>query len=189
METSHALVGLRLDDAARTEFFRWFHLEPTARLDAHTIPFKPSGSDFRELVTVTARTSDDGLITAIDLAVARSFIEDPKQGMFAADMAKSFLAAALAAPDRAHMQHLIDTIGHGGRYARPILILGAERRALEIEPDSAPYQVWLGRNSHWRRPFDAVLLRLENVVIEAVPSLRIVVSTYGDAAPQPPPMP
>jgi hypothetical protein len=62
--------------------------------------------------------------------------------------------------------------------------VGASQRNLEILRDSAPYQVWLGSNSHWRRPFDAVLLRLENIEIEGVPSLRIVVSSYAGPASQ-----
>jgi hypothetical protein len=175
---------MRLDEAMRTDFFQWFHLEPAARPDGRTTSFRPSGPSFRELATVTARTDDANGIVAIELVLARSFIEDPRQGMFAADIAKSFLSAALAAPDRDHMQHLIDTIGHGGRFARPILS-AAPRDAgkLQIERDSAPYQVWLGRNRQWRRPFDTVLLRLENTD-GPVPSLRIAVGANTDSAGQ-----
>jgi hypothetical protein len=186
-DTPHpALVGMPLDEAARTEFFQWFHLEPTDRPDARTVSLKPGGSDFRELVTVTARTDDINRITAIELVLARSFIEDPRQGMFAADIAKSFLAAALAPPDRAHMQHLIDTIAHGGTYARPILTAMPRDQNLEIERESAPYQVWLGRNPRWRRPFDTVLLRLENVEDGSASSLRISVTDNADPAAQSP---
>ena len=74
------------------------------------------------------------------------------------------------------MQHLIDTIAYGGAYARPILAAAPRDQELQIERDSAPYLVWLGRNSRWRRPFDTVLLRLENVEEGPSPSLRISVS-------------
>lgn len=172
-----ALIGMRLDEAALTGFFQWFHLEPADRPDAHTTSFKPSGPSFRELVTVNARTDDTNRITAIALTLARSFIEDPQQGMFAADIAKSFLGTALAAPDRAHMQHLIDTIAYGGTYAKPILSAAPPKpRELQIERDSAPYQVWLGRNSHWRRPFDTVLLNLENAEDARGAALRISIA-------------
>ncbi len=180
METSRALVGLSLEEATRTGFFQWFNLEPAAQLDAHRTAFKPSGPNFRDLVAVTVLVSEEGRITAIDLALARSFIEDPRQGMFAADLAKSFLAAALEPADRAHMQHLIDTIAYGGRYARPILVRPDNRPEPQLERDSAPYQVWLGRNRDWRRPFDAVLLRLENVEIGGAPLLRIAVSSQAE---------
>ncbi|HXP73774.1 MAG TPA: hypothetical protein VN823_06480 [Stellaceae bacterium] len=182
------LVGMRLDQAGRTAFFLWFNLEPVARRDARTTAFKPSGPSFRELVTVTVRTDDADRIAAIELSIARSFIEDPRQGMFAADIAKSFLGAALAAPDRAHMQHLIDTIAYGGTYAKPIL--AAEPRggpAPQIERDSAPYLVWLGRNPYWRRPFDTVLLELENAETERGGALRLAVSAYGAPEDQPSP--
>ena len=182
-----ALVGMRLDEAARTGFFQWFHLEPVERPDLHTTSFKPSGPSFRELATVTARTDDANRIVAIELALARSFIEDPQQGMFAADIAKSFLDAALAAPERAHMQHLIDTIAHGGTYARPILAAGPRGPGLQIERLSAPYQVWLGRNPRWRRPFDSVLLRLENIENGPTRTLKIVVGPYADSEDQPAP--
>jgi hypothetical protein len=181
-----ALVGMRLDEVTHTGFFQWFHLEPAGQLDAHTTSFKPSGPDFHELVTVTARTDDAGGVVAIELAIARSFIEDPRQGMFAADIAKSFLAVALAAPDREHMQHLIDTIGYGGTYARPILTAASRARELQIERASAPYLVWLGQNPRWRRPFDTVLLRLENVVDGPAPSLRISVTANAAVAGQSP---
>ncbi len=185
---SPGLVGMRRDEAALTGFFQWFHLEPAARPDARTTLFKPSGASFRELVTITVRTDEAARIAAIELVIARSFIEDPRQGMFAADIAKSFLGAALAAPDRAHMQHLIDTIADGGAYARPILAAEPRRRPnLQIERDSAPYQVWLGSNRRWRRPFDTVLLRLENVEDERGPSLKIMVGAYTDPAGQPSP--
>lgn len=187
METPQALVGQRLDEAARTDFFQWFKLEPTSRPDVHTTCFQPSGPSFHELVAVIARTDAEDRITAISLVIARSFVEDPKQGMFAADIGKSFLAAALCPHDRAHMQHLIDTIGYGGQYARPMLVGPRAGPELQIERGSAPYQVWLGRNTHCRRPFDAVLLRLENLEISGVPSLRISVASYADSAGQPSP--
>jgi hypothetical protein len=179
---------MRLDEATRSDFFRWFELEPVARPDARTTSFKPSGPSFRDLATVTVRTGDADRIAAIELVIARSFIEDPQQGMFAADIAKSFLGAALTATKRAHMQHLIDTIAEGGTYARPILTAAPRGgRDLQIERESAPYQVWLGRNRHWRRPFDTVLLELENLEDGRRPFLKIGVSAYREAGPQPSP--
>jgi hypothetical protein len=176
-----------LGEALRTDFFQWFHLAPAERPDSHTTWFKPSGASFRELVTVTIGTDDTSRIAIVELMLARSFIEDPQQGMFAADIAKSFLGAALAASERAHMQHLIDTIAYGGTYARPILAAATRGQALQIERDSAPYQVWLGRNPRWRRPFETVLLRLENVENGPAPSLKISVSASANSAGQPPP--
>ena len=178
-------VGMRLDQAARTAFFLWFNLEPVARPDARTTVYKPSGPSFRDLVTVTTRTDSADRIASIELSIARAFIEDPRKGMFAADIAKSFLGAALAAPDRIHVQHLIDTIAHGGTYATPILAAGPRGEpAPQIERDSAPYLIWLGRNSRWKRPFDTVLLELENRDGENGGSLRLAVSTSGTHAGQ-----
>ena len=169
-------IGMTLDEARRTHFFQWFNLAPAGASEGPAV-FKPSGANFRDLVTVSARTDADERIRMIDLVIARSFIEDPRQGMFAADIAKSFLEAALGPEDRASMQHLIDTIACGGSYAVPILAASAPGRpAPEIVRNSAPHLVWLDKNSHWRRPSSAALLEVQNVMAGGVKAVRLAVS-------------
>ena len=74
------------------------------------------------------------------------------------------------------MQHLIDTIAYGGRYARPIITAAAaDRPQPRIERESAPYLVWRGENDYWQRPFNAVRLVLENVTSGGGAALRILV--------------
>jgi len=90
-------------------------------------------------------------VAAAAIEIARSFVDDPNEGMFAADFAASFLTAALDGDDLAGMQHLIDTLRHDWRYARPRIAL-AHQPAPAIHVDSAPYLVWLGRNDRWARP-------------------------------------
>jgi hypothetical protein len=169
-------VGMTLDEARKAHFFQWFNLEPAGSSDGAAV-FKPSGPNFRDLVTVTARTDADERIRMIDLVVARSFIENPREGMFAADIAKSFLEAALGPEDRVSMQHLIDTIAYGGSYAVPILAASAPGRATpEIVRNSAPYLVWLDKNSHWRRPSGTALLEVQNVMAGGTKAVRLAVS-------------
>lgn len=168
-------IGMSLDDATKTELFQWFHFAPVASPSAGAAVFKPSGEKFHELATLSAAVGGDGRIAAIDLAIARSFIDDPKDGIFAADLGKSFLAATLPPDDRTAMQHLIDTIGYGGNFGQTV-ITGTPRPAnLQINRDSAPYLVWLDRNEYWQRPVGAVSLQLENVQLDGTAVLRIKV--------------
>jgi len=168
-------IGMSLDDATKTELFQWFHFAPVASPAAGAAVFKPSGEKFHDLATLSAAVGADGRITAIDLAIARGFIDDPRDGIFAADLGKSFLAAALPPDDKTAMQHLIDTIGYGGNFGQQVITRAPGPVNLQIVRDSAPYLVWLDRNEYWQRPVGAVSLRLENVQLDDTAVLRITV--------------
>lgn len=175
MPPASLLLGATLDAVAGTDFFRWFHLERQPGGTHDRVEYRPSGAAFRDLVAVTIHQDARGTVAAAEIRIARSFIDDPDQGMNAADFAASFLTAALPARELAGMQHLVDTLRHHWRYARP-RIVGAGRPQPEIHPDSAPYLVWLGRNPHWTRPEAATALRLE----ETGSGVRIAVGQAAD---------
>jgi hypothetical protein len=168
-------IRMSLDDATKTEFFQWFHFEPVESSAAGMAVFKPSGEKFHDLATLSVSLGANRRVTSIDLAIARSFIDDPREGIFAADLGKSFLAAALPPDDRTAMQHLIDTIGYGGNFGQTVIMRAPGPADLQIERDSAPYAVWLGHNEYWQRPVGAVSLRLENVERDGTAALRITV--------------
>jgi hypothetical protein len=111
------LIGSDLAEARKTsDFFTFFHLTPTAPADAHGVTaFRPSGPEFRDLVLVTATTDKQGRITAMTLMIRRSFIDDPVNGVFARDIAKSFLGDAPSPADAALLKPLIDAIQSGTR--------------------------------------------------------------------------
>ena len=101
------MIGSKLSVAEKTDFFVFFNFAPVGEekqadgtLDTS---FKPTGDAFKALVTLDVGTDANGVITKLDLAVARSFIDDPKNGIYAADLVKSFLgnAAATSAGDEA----------------------------------------------------------------------------------------
>ncbi|MBL8706234.1 MAG: hypothetical protein JNM30_15395 [Rhodospirillales bacterium] len=160
MPPASLLLGATLDAVAGTDFFRWFHLERQLGASEGQIEFRPSGAAFRDLVAMTIHRDARGIVAAAEIRIARSFIDDPDQGMNAADFAASFLSAALPSRELAGIQHLVDTLRHHWRYARP-RIVAAGQPAPEIHLDSAPYLVWLGRNPHWTQPESATGLRLE----------------------------
>lgn len=153
-------IGMTLAEAGRTEFFAWFNFVPDPGARPGEARFLPGAPAFAGLAALAAQLDRAQRIDAIALTVARRFIDDPDQGMFAADLGKSFLQAALAPADRTPVQHLIDTIAFGGRFRRPTL-RHAESPMPALNRDSAPYLVWLGRNPRWERPFAAVRLTLE----------------------------
>lgn len=111
------LVGAGLAEAEKTsDFFTFFHLTPTGPADARGVTaFRPSGPDFQALVLVTTTTDKAGRITAISLTIRRSFIDDPANGVFARDIAKSFLGDASQPADAASLKPLIDAIQSGSR--------------------------------------------------------------------------
>lgn len=180
--TPTCLLGKTLADATATHFFTWFNLEVSEPPRGATTRFRPNGDKFRDLVEVEAHVDGGGRIDRIDVVLRRSFIEDRRDGMFAADIAKSFLQAALPPEHLRPMQHLVDTIAYGGKYDVPILAAATGGRPPEIRRDSAPYGVWLGWNSHWRRPDEDVALHLENFSDQAGPAVRIGVAAKGSAA-------
>jgi hypothetical protein len=110
-----ALPAARADNAAQvsmplnlqteqgSDFFTFFNLEPVgAPISAagsqtwHS--FRPSGAAFRKLVELDVLTAADGTIVAAYLGLDRSFIDDPGNGIFARDIAKSFLTWTVRKP-------------------------------------------------------------------------------------------
>jgi hypothetical protein len=93
------LMGAHLATTRNTnDFFLFFNFEPigTEKLPGTTqlTTFKPSGDAFKALVTLCVTTNFRGTIQKLQLFIARSFIDDPKQCVYAADLAKSFLRQA-----------------------------------------------------------------------------------------------
>jgi hypothetical protein len=129
---------------------------------ARRIRFKPGGRAFQELVTVQARVDAAGAITAMDLCLAREFIEHPANGIFARDPAKSFLLDAIPEADAQAIDGL----------AREI-----ESRMLGLPaPASSPsgaYRTYLGQQGLFQAQFSQSRLRLENCRIEGRPCLLV----------------
>ena len=97
---NRGLIGSKLSAAEKTDFFVFFNFAPVGE-EKHAdgtraTSFKPTGDAFKALVTLGVGTDASGAIAKLDLAVARSFIDDPKNGIYAADLVKSFLGSAAA---------------------------------------------------------------------------------------------
>ena len=140
--------GATLDEAKRTQFFTWFHLEQTAA-DGSKICFQPSGAKFHDLVKVTV-DAPGGAIRGMTVAVKRSFI-DGADSKFARDIAKSFLnlAAYGDGPENSDLTELINQIWNspsGGRTG--IIRSDAPQPKLPAQATLA-YRVFLGQERSW----------------------------------------
>ena len=105
-ENTPGLLGSDLALArTHSDYFEFFHLEPIgeAQLSARgkMNSFKPTGLAFRQVVTVYVETNPQDSIVGIRVVLARSFIEDPQNGIFARDLIKSSLLSAVSATDAA----------------------------------------------------------------------------------------
>ena len=160
--------GEHLEQARQTEFFRWFQLEETGRSEK-VVHFKPSGEKFRSLVTLDLTIDSKGRLVGAELILSRSFIDSGRDGMFARDIAKSFVGIATTSAERSTVSSLIAEIEQPPANMSTTLLV-ANRPAPKLPGSPTPgYQVFLGRRqSGLQGP-----IKLENREINGVPSLVI----------------
>jgi hypothetical protein len=128
-------LGQTLQTAAQTEFFGWFNLEPTERRiepPGAVVRYRPSGSSFRGLCSLDATISPADELVRLELSLDRSFVDGP-DGLFAQDLVKSFLLAALPDACKDSMPDFLAEICEPGGDGR-----------------SPGYLVFRGRKRSWR---------------------------------------
>jgi len=157
-------LGETLEQAKQTEFFRFFHLEQSqvSKSEGSTVTaFKPTGEKFRPLVTIKVTTDGASRILALEMALARSFIDDPRDGVFARDIAKSFLQAALPAPRDWETTDLINEIQFQATSTMTIIKHPANEPKLPEKPTPG-YLTYLGKQPSYEHRLRDYLLRLVN---------------------------
>jgi len=159
------MIGSALTAALNQEFFRWFHLErhepPQALADGRTWHgFRPSGEKFQSVVTVNLETDAGDHIIDAKLCLDRAFVEHPKDGAFARDIATSFLRWVLSPDQQEPLSGFLSELGDLG----PNVIRFA-RASVEVPPGSPGplYRVYLGREKDAEQALPGVLLRLTNL--------------------------
>ena len=155
----------RLEEAQQSEFFTWFHLEQTDTTQdgqGHAIiSFKPEGEKFRAWTTVNVTVDKHNQVLAMELILARSFIEDRRDDIFARDIAKSFLRAALSQEDHKAITDLVNEI----EYPQDLMILPLTARQVEVQLPAIPtpgYRTFLGQQPAYTQTLSRSMLRLEN---------------------------
>lgn len=146
---SGGLIGQTLDAAQRSEFFQWFHLMPDGpeRSEAGQArrDFRPSGKSFHDLVQLSLWLGREGIQQA-RLSLDRRFIDDPRQSMFARDIAKSFLRGSIARADAPDLATLADEIEFDRTGVGVPVLVGAGRPRPKLPSTPTPgYLVFLGR--------------------------------------------
>lgn len=110
-----SVAGQPLDDALKDDFFTFFHLTEADRIITPTgfckVTFKPPPrTPFRDLATITVLLGRQGKIRDMELVMNRGFIEHERNGVFARDLTKSFIGAAVPVEDREHVTGLMNEI-------------------------------------------------------------------------------
>lgn len=158
---AHRLEKIRKE----SDFFIRFHLEEMepARQEGgkKIVTFKPAGEAFRDLVTVTVTVDGEGRIREMELVLTRSFVDDTANGIYARDIAKSLLSAAVPRENQADVAGLVGEIEIPISPAQPASGTG---RAQPQPPGSQTlgYQVFLGKEKHYEQVLSRCVVRLEN---------------------------
>lgn len=141
-------MSLNLDTEQGSDFFTFFHLGPVGSPTAvagsqawHS--FRPSGSAFQKLVALDVLTTANESIVAAYLGLDRSFIDDSRNGIFARDIAKSFLSWAVPKPSP-QIANLIANLANLAA-ARTIVIMRGPAPPPPPADTSGAYNVFLGR--------------------------------------------
>jgi hypothetical protein len=148
LSVSAMSAPLILQNELGSDFFRFFHLEPTGTTAAaggsltwHS--FRPSGPAFHSLVEVDVLAGGDGAISAASIGLERSFINDPRNAVFARDIAKSFLAWTIRSPSLP-IGNLIANIADLSRAGGTVIMRGPHPRPPPPDTTGA-YDVYRGR--------------------------------------------
>jgi len=159
------LLGTDLGRARlQADYFRFFNLEPigpTQHLEngEQLLAFKPSGAAFRDLVTIYVRTDPKGLISMFQVVIARSFLDDPRTGVYARDLIKSSLLDCVNESDAGNLKELADEVQF--RDVKGTLLVRSKLPTLPAMP-SAAYLVVNGTTSAWETTLSSSKIKLTN---------------------------
>jgi hypothetical protein len=173
------LLGMRLSEAEKTDFFRWFHLREIDRQKdgqgPTTVIFKPEGDSVREFVTVKVVLQDQDKIMAIQLILSRSFVDDRRtNGVLARDICKSLLLDAIPDTDQGPIHDLVEAIRSDAQNSDMIVFSKKPQK----QPDllTPGYQAYLGKEQLYTKELSSAMLTMENTEEGGAELLAIKVS-------------
>jgi hypothetical protein len=156
-------LGDRLSDATKTDLFTFFHLtRGTSTSDSHghgVVAFAPSAPKFAPLAKVYMTVDSADRILRAHLLLARSFIDDPQNTVFARDFAKSFLRSAVARDDVPGLIPLANEIEM--RDLHMTVLRSSEAPSLPAQPSGA-YLVFKGTSPKFDKQLSRATLILRN---------------------------
>lgn len=113
---------MKLADAKKKDIFNFFHFRELGRdkNSAGTLVEFGTQCMGNSAVMVIQVSGSDETIDAANLTLPRKFVEGATVGVFARDIAKSFLAQAIPDADAASYKTLISEIEFGGQKPHPL---------------------------------------------------------------------
>jgi hypothetical protein len=111
----------------------------------------------------------------------RAFIDDPVNGVFASDIAKSFLRDVPESRTQAGIAALADEIETGMSSSATVVLRSDAAPPRAKGPPSPGYQVYLGARPSHALTADGDALTLANELQEGKPVLRLSLSRAGAA--------
>jgi hypothetical protein len=156
-----------LSEVEKSGFFNWFNLAETARAPAREgltkIEYRPTGPKFHDLTLIQITVDSRSSVVRIDLVLQRSFIESRGNGIFARDIAKSFiLDAPPEAEDQGYLRSLADEIQYNATSSQPIIVGPDFKRPKLSEPPTAAYQTFIGHRKPERKKFANCVFEIKN---------------------------
>jgi hypothetical protein len=145
---SYGLIGQPLATAKTNELFTFFNLAQTGSGPCgagQQLEFRPTGAQFHALAAVEAVTDAHGDVAAMALILDRGFVNDPVNGIFAADIAKSFIGDVSSPQTPPPFSNLAKEIQAGAASRGMVISNTAAGATAPPGPPSAAYQVFLGQ--------------------------------------------
>lgn len=134
--------------------------------------YRPNGPAFHSLTELVLTTDESELLLAMELRLARGFIDHDHHGLFARDITKSLLRGSISGADAERLGDLMNQIEFPTTVRVPSI---TARIAGDPMPDAATpgYEVYLGLRGRWEHRGAGVTLVLENYVRETAPWFRL----------------
>jgi hypothetical protein len=176
------LLGQPLAAARSSDLFTFFNLAQTARQpcgDGQAVGFRPTGEQFHLLAAVDVMTDARGDVAAMTLTLDRAFINDPTNGVFARDIAKSFLRDVSGPRAGAGVTGLAEEIESGVSSIRTLIYRSDVAPAKPNGPPSTGYRVFLGDQPSYTLSADGEALTLANEPQSGKAVLRLSFSRGG----------
>ncbi|HEY6420266.1 MAG TPA: hypothetical protein VIX59_14815 [Candidatus Binataceae bacterium] len=138
-----------LAEVQKSGFFTWFNLAETRREPAagggNKIDFQPTGDKFHDLALVVVTVNSAMAIQRMDLVLKRSFIASPTSGVFASDIAKSFIAGAPPRDDGEALSTLANEIQYRAKSSQQIIVGPGYSPPALPDPPTAAYEAYVGK--------------------------------------------
>lgn len=199
-----SLLGMTLADARKQDVFTFFHFQELKRLPPNNgitmVVFEAECMGNRALLMLEVSGKEE-TISAASLMLPRKFVDGSFVGVFARDLAKSFLMQAVPDGDLPACQTTISEIAFGGQKTEPVKageykvdVVGGTKTSegfKEADPKSVPklpdtptagYAAYLGKQQTFRQEYKNCRIAIMNSDAEGGSVLTIIVVALPEIA-------